>query len=36
MISRIFAEVTKQLGNSVEEIDQFIRGGFFSDHDAIN
>ncbi len=36
LVSRIFAEVTKQLGNNVEDIDHFIRDGVVSDGGALH
>jgi hypothetical protein len=36
LISVIFAEVTRHLGSSVEEVEHFIRGGAFSDQGAVN
>ncbi len=36
LISRIFAEVSAHLGSSVEEIENFIRGGAFSDRGSLN
>ena len=36
LISRIFAEVTKNLDNNVDEIDAFIRDGVFSDRGPLH